>query len=113
TPCAPWPTGRIPGAPPFRSPLLAEPFYFDRQREHAPGDAVVIQHPLFEAEDGRLAGRLSRYQVRNGHALAGVPLDAPGQAALDALEEVMGRPGMAGGFPVAAGPMRILNNPPK
>ena len=32
---------------------LYQPFYFDRQREHAPGDAMVTHHPVFEVEDGR------------------------------------------------------------
>ena len=27
---------------------LYRPFYFDRQREHAPGDAITTYHPLFE-----------------------------------------------------------------
>ena len=27
---------------------LYAPFLFDRQREHAPGDAMVLRHPLFE-----------------------------------------------------------------
>src|SRR5262250_375783 len=73
-----------------RSPALLarlyEPFYFDRQREHAPGDTLVTRHPIFEIEADRLRGRLSRFQVKNGQALAGVALDATGEAALDDLD---------------------------
>jgi len=89
---------------------LYEPFVFDRQREHAPGDAMVTEHPVFEVEDGRLTGRLSRYQVRNGQALAGVPLDAAGEAALEALDEVMARPEMTADFHFEAGQIQLVHN---
>jgi alpha-ketoglutarate-dependent taurine dioxygenase len=89
---------------------LYEPFVFDRQREHAPGDAMVTEHPVFEVEDGRLTGRLSRYQVRNGQALAGVPLDAAGEAALEALDEVMARPEMTVDFHFEAGQIQLVHN---
>jgi len=89
---------------------LYQPFYFDRQREHAPGDSMVIEHPVFEVEDGRVAGRLSRFQVVNGQALAGAPLDAAGQAALGSLEDIMSRPDMTVDFHFEAGQMQFLNN---
>ncbi|HXJ84071.1 MAG TPA: TauD/TfdA family dioxygenase [Candidatus Methylomirabilis sp.] len=91
-------------------PRLYRSFIFDRQREHAPDDAMVIDHPLFELDGGRLTGRLSRFQVMNGQALAGVPLDAAGIAALDALEDVMSRPDMTVDFHFEAGQMQFLNN---
>ena len=89
---------------------LYAPFYFDRQREHAPGDAMVIQHPVFEVDRGRLSGRLSRYQVVNGQALAGVALDEEGLAALEALDGVMGREDMTVDFHFEAGQMQFVNN---
>ena len=89
---------------------LYQPFVFDRQREHAPGDAMVIEHPVFEVEDGRLTGRLSRYQVKNGQALAGVPLDAAGEAALEALDEVMARPEMTVDFHFEPGQIQLVHN---
>src|SRR6185295_17706259 len=64
-------------------PRLYQPFFFDRQREHAPDDVKVIEHPIFELSNRRLTGRLSRFQVKNGQALAGVELDGKGLAALD------------------------------
>ena len=63
---------------------LYAPFLFDRQREHAPDDAMVLRHPLFEYDGERLTARLSRYQVRNGHALASIALDPEGDASLEA-----------------------------
>jgi alpha-ketoglutarate-dependent taurine dioxygenase len=97
-----------------RSPgLLArlyEPFYFDRQREHAPGDTLVTHHPVFEVEGDRLHGRLSRFQVKNGQALAGVPLDAEGEAALDELDRTMDKPDLRMDFQFEAGQMQFVNN---
>src|SRR5215831_5212913 len=91
-------------------PRLYRPFCFDRQREHAPGDAMVTRHPIFEVAAGRLAGRIPRFQIRNGHALAGEPLDAEGEAALDALDAIMGQPEMTVDFHFEAGQMQFLDN---
>jgi alpha-ketoglutarate-dependent taurine dioxygenase len=89
---------------------LHRPFYFDRQREHAPGDAMVTHHPLFARAGGRLVARLSRFQVENGQRLAGEPLDDEGRAALDALEAVMTQPGMAWEFAFEPGQIQLANN---
>jgi alpha-ketoglutarate-dependent taurine dioxygenase len=89
---------------------LYEPFLFDRQREHAPEDPKVLRHALFEYDGKRLSGRLSRYQVRNGHALAGVPLDAEGEAALEALDAVMNAPRLHRQFFFERGQIQILDN---
>lgn len=89
---------------------LYQPFYFDRQREHAPDDTPVTHHPIFEADAERLHGRLSRFQVRNGQALAGETLDALGEAALDELDRVMERPEMKMDFHFEAGQIQFVNN---
>src|ERR1700720_3074352 len=44
-------------------PRLYRPFYFDRQREHAPGAVMTTHHAMFEREEGRLISRLSHFQV--------------------------------------------------
>ena len=89
---------------------LYAPFLFDRQREHAPGDPMVLSHPLFEYDGERLTGRLSRFQVRNGHALAQAPLDAEGEAALEALDEIMKAPRVNREFFFERGQIQILDN---
>ena len=89
---------------------LYQPFYFDRQREHAPDDTMVTRHPVFEANAERLHGRLSRYQVRNGQALAGVSLDAEGEAALDELDRIMDQPDLRMDFHFEVGQMQFVNN---
>jgi len=91
-------------------PRLYEPFWFDRQREHAPDDVKVVRHPLFELEGGRLTGRLSRFQVLNGYALAGEPLDAKGAAALDAFERVMNDPALLHEFVLQPGQIQFVDN---
>jgi len=91
-------------------PRLYQPFYFDRQREHAPDDTMVTHHPIFEVDAGRLHGRLSRFQVENGQALAGVPLDAEGEAALDELDRTMDREDLRMDFHFETGQMQFVNN---
>lgn len=91
-------------------PRLYRPYWFDRQREHAPDDEQVIRHPIFEMVDGRLTGRLSRFQVVNGHALAGEPLDADGAAALEAFESVMNDPALLHEFVLEPGQIQFVDN---
>ena len=91
-------------------PRLYQPFYFDRQREHAPGDVMTTYHPMFEREENRLIARLSHFQVKNGHKLAGVELDPEGAAALDAFEAILNAPGMAARFHFEAGQMQLIDN---
>lgn len=91
-------------------PRLYEPFIFDRQREHAPSDEMTVRHPLFSYENGQLSARLSRFQVKNGHALAGVPLDDEGEAALETLETIMNRPEMWKEFVFEPGQIQIIDN---
>jgi alpha-ketoglutarate-dependent taurine dioxygenase len=91
-------------------PRLYRPFYFDRQREHAPDDVPVTHHPLFEWGGGRLTARLSRFQVVNGQKIAGQPLDADGDAALQALDDVMSRPGVAWDHEFQMGQIQFVNN---
>lgn len=89
---------------------LYEPFYFDRQREHAPGDVMTTYHPMLEDKDGRLIARLSHFQVKNGQKLAGVPLDPQGAAALEAFEAILNEPGMSARFQFEPGQMQIIDN---
>jgi alpha-ketoglutarate-dependent taurine dioxygenase len=91
-------------------PRLYRPFLFDRQREHAPGDPMVLEHPLFEYDGERLTGRLSRFQVRNGHKLAGRALDDEGEAALEALDQVMKQPQLNCEFFFERGQIQIIDN---
>ncbi len=91
-------------------PRLYRPFVFDRQREHAPGEAMVHRAPVFEWRDGVLKGRISRFQIVNGHALAGEPLDAVGAAALDAFNAILEDPSLRFDFVFQPGQIQLVNN---
>jgi alpha-ketoglutarate-dependent taurine dioxygenase len=89
---------------------LYKPYYFDRQREHAPGDVMTTHHPMFERQGDRLIGRLSYFQVKNGHKLAGVPLDNEGAAAIEAFEAILNEPGISARFHFEPGQMQLIDN---
>lgn len=91
-------------------PRLYQPFYFDRQREHAPDDVMTTHHPMFENQGGRLVARLSHFQVKNGHKIAGVALDPQGAAALGAFEAILNAPDMAARFQFEPGQIQLLDN---
>ena len=86
------------------------PYVFDRQHEHAPGEERFIRRPIFENHDGRMVGRVSRFHIRTGHALAGVPLDAEGEAAMEAIEAILSEDGMAHEFWFEQGQIQIVDN---
>jgi len=94
---------------------LFQPFYFDRQREHAPGDVMTTHHPMFERQEDegggeRLTARLSYFQVKNGHKIAGVDLDPEGKAAIEAFEAILNEPGLAASFHFEPGQIQLIDN---
>jgi len=89
---------------------LFKPFYFDRQREHAPDDVMTTHHPMFERHGDKVVARLSRFQVTNGHKIAGVPLDNEGVAALEAFEAILNETGLAARFHFEPGQMQLIDN---
>ena len=89
---------------------LYKPYYFDRQREHAPGDVMTTHHPMFECVGDKVIARLSNFQVRNGHKLANQPLDNEGAAALEAFEAILNEPGLAARFHFEPGQMQLIDN---
>jgi alpha-ketoglutarate-dependent taurine dioxygenase len=91
-------------------PRLYRPYVFSRQGEHAPNDAPTIRHPLFENQHGQLLGRLSRFHVRTGQALAGEPLDRDGADALEMLEAIMNEPALGYEYWFEPGQIQIIDN---
>jgi alpha-ketoglutarate-dependent taurine dioxygenase len=89
---------------------LYEPFCFDRQREHSSEDVKYLWHSCFEAPEGRLLARMSRFQVKNGYPLAGIEIDPKGADALEALEDAMRAPGQALNFYFEPGQIQFVNN---
>lgn len=89
---------------------LYQPFYFDRQREHAPDDVMTTYHPMFENQDGELVARLSYRQVVYGYELEGKELDPEGRDALDAFEAILNEPAMWKDFFFEPGQIQLLDN---
>ncbi len=92
-------------------PRLFEPFLYDRQREHAEGEPMVLSHPAFEFDAaGRLTCRFSIKQVQNGYQLAGQALDEQGERALTMLESIMREPQFQREFLFEVGQIQIVDN---
>ena len=89
---------------------LFSPYLFDRNKEHAPGAAPVISHPLMQMVRGRLTSRLSHRHVVNGYRMAGVPLDPLGEEALEALEATMNQAHLIREFFFEPGQIQIVDN---
>jgi alpha-ketoglutarate-dependent taurine dioxygenase len=89
---------------------LYQPFHFDRQREHAPGDVMTTYHPMLAYDGEALRARLSHRQVMCGYALAGVEIDTQGRQALEAFEAILEDDRLSRDFHFEPGQMQFLNN---
>ena len=91
-------------------PRLHQPFFFDRQHEHAPDDDLVTTNPVFEYTDHTLQTRLSTSLIRQGYTVAEQELDRASAQALSALDEVMESDSLGKSFDFARGQIQIINN---
>jgi hypothetical protein len=89
---------------------LYQPFYYDRQAEHAPEDAKVCSAPAFHFDGKRLKARLSAGLVRKGYQLMGEQLDQDAEDAFAALEEIMNDPKFQAELRIGRGQIQFLNN---
>ncbi len=89
---------------------LYQPFFYDRQREHAPDEVQVIERSVLCVENGRLKTRLSAQLIRQGYALAGKTLDAEGEEALAAFYEILDDPALYREFFFEPGQIQIVDN---
>jgi alpha-ketoglutarate-dependent taurine dioxygenase len=89
---------------------LYQPFYYDRQAEHAPGAPKVSWAPCLRYADGRLRARFAPFLIRKGYALMQTPLDAEAEDALDALDDVMRDTRLWMEFTIERGQLQYLNN---
>jgi alpha-ketoglutarate-dependent taurine dioxygenase len=64
---------------------LHQPFWWDRQAEHAADDVTHSRAPIYWHADERMFARYYDDYVRKGYALAGEPLDQLGADALEAM----------------------------
>ncbi|MBT6093824.1 MAG: TauD/TfdA family dioxygenase [Rhodospirillaceae bacterium] len=89
---------------------LSQPFHFDRQHEHAPGDEALSSSPVFKRTDNGVQVQFSRRLIQHGYKLAEGGMDAHTQAAVRALCDIMERPNMARSFMFEPGQIQIVNN---
>ncbi len=92
--------------------VLYEPFNVDWRGEEAEGEQPWYQMPMFSVADGKLASRFAslayfRSVDRFGEELAMRPEQAE---ALDVVQAVANRPGMAMSMMFEEGDMQFLNN---
>jgi TfdA family taurine catabolism dioxygenase TauD len=84
-------------------------FHFDRRAELRPGEPETLAAPVFTFEGG-LGVRYFRYYIPKGHELAGVPLDAEDEAAMEYLESVAGREELQVHFDMERGDIQLVSN---
>jgi alpha-ketoglutarate-dependent taurine dioxygenase len=88
---------------------LREPFWWDRQAEHAPGEAACSRAPIFW-DGGGICARYYDDYVRKGYALAGKALDEAGATALDAMRRAIEAEESWIEFHLERGQLLYLNN---
>ena len=88
---------------------LHRPFWVDRRAELPPGEVPVRRVPVF-ADNGRLVVRYLRFYIVKGQELRGEPLSPDDEAALDALDEMTHRPGVALSMPLDRGDIQLIDN---
>lgn len=89
---------------------LYEPYFFDRQREHADDDTRTIHRPVLSLEDGGLRVRVSRNLIYQGYKLAGKAVDHRSEAALAAWFSIVDDPAMYKEFFFEPGQIQFVNN---
>ena len=91
-------------------PRLYEPFYFDRQMEHAPNDARLSFKPIFESDGERIYACFSPRLVEHAYEMNNEEMDATARAAIDALTRIPERSGLGKTFSFERGQIQIVNN---
>jgi hypothetical protein len=91
-------------------PRLFEPFYFDRQMEHAPGDEEVTSKPIFESDGETIFCNYSPNVILQGYEMVGGKMDETTRTAMGVLTEICERPGIGKEFIFERGQIQIANN---
>jgi hypothetical protein len=89
---------------------LYQPYWVDRRAELPPGEDAVLPTPVFSRERGRLLVRYLRFYITKGHEWKGAPLTPADIESLDALDEIMNRPGVALSITPHPGDIQLVNN---
>ena len=89
---------------------LYQPVYYDRQAEHALGEAKTAFAPMFTWRKDRLRCRANSSLVRKGYQVGGYQMDVALQNALNAIDEVTATKDLWIEAPLSRGEVQYLNN---
>ena len=89
---------------------LYQPFYWDRQAEHPPGDTPTSYLPIYGQQDGRVSARYYDDYICNGYRLANAALDPAGDEALAAMRSFVESAENCFEFRLREGQIFFLNN---
>jgi alpha-ketoglutarate-dependent taurine dioxygenase len=90
--------------------VLRKPFHVDRRGGIRPGQTPTVQRPVIAFDSGGPLFRYLRYWIEVGHAKAGVSLSPDQVAALDVLDNILGRPELRAEFDLRRGDLFFFNN---
>ena len=90
---------------------LFQPFWFDRQHEHAPGDLNPANRwPVFRHNGDGISTRFSTRLILGGYEVAGEAIDDLGREAVEVVAAALDAPGACRDFQFEPGQIQILNN---
>ena len=89
---------------------LYQPVYFDRQAEHAIGEAKTSYAPMFSWKNGKLRCRANSSLVRKGYQIGEIAMDTILKNALEAIDEVTSSADLWIEAPLSRGEIQYLNN---
>ena len=89
---------------------LYQPVYFDRQAEHAIGEAKTSFAPMFSWKNGKLRCRANSSLVRKGYQVGKIEMDRVLKNALEAIDEVTSSTDLWIEAPLSRGEIQYLNN---
>ena len=91
-------------------PRRYQPFYYDRQGEHAPDDLRWSYKPVFESDGDRINAYFNPRRVEHGYEMRGLEMDDETRRAINALQRVSERSGLGKDFIFERGQIQIVNN---
>ena len=89
---------------------LYQPFWMDRQHEHAPGDSPVNRKSLFACDGESIRAGFSIRLVHQGYEVVGEAMDDRTAEAIERLTETVARPGLGKSFDFQPGQIQVINN---
>ncbi|MGE3537449.1 MAG: TauD/TfdA family dioxygenase [Candidatus Tectimicrobiota bacterium] len=90
---------------------LYQPFWWDRQAEHAPEEIPYSRYPVYHSEDGQsVTARYYEDYIFNGYKLAGETLDEAGRHALAVMRSITADPDNWVEFRMQQGQLQYVNN---